>query len=247
MTWNFPTYKMELPAYAGTTERKVRMAVDQKSLGALFPVWEEMTPDERALLERAATERTAPQGTILQNGSADCVGLFLVRTGQLRAYILSEEGKEVTLYRLFERDMCLFSASCMLNGIQFDVWIEAERETRLWVLPVGAYQELMNISLPVANYTNKLLSSRFSDVMWLLDAVLFKSIDARLAAFLLDESGIEGSDALSITHERIAHHLGTAREVVTRMLKYFQQEGIVRLSRGGVTLTDRKKLMALLK
>ncbi|HWR23465.1 MAG TPA: Crp/Fnr family transcriptional regulator [Feifaniaceae bacterium] len=223
------------------------MAGTKNSLNALFPVWDEMAESDRALLERAATERVVPQGTVLQNGSADCVGLFLVQSGQLRAYILSDGGREVTLYRLFERDMCLFSASCLLNGIQFDIWVEAERETRLWVLPAGAYQELMKSSLPVANYTNELLASRFSDIMWLLDAVLFQSVDARLAAFLLEESGIEGSDALSITHERIAHHLGTAREVVTRMLKYFQDEGIVRLSRGGVALTDRKKLAALLK
>ena len=216
-------------------------------VSALFPVWNELDTHQQELLLNAATLRVVQEGSILQNGSADCVGLFLIESGQLRAYILSDEGKEVTLYRLFDRDMCLFSASCMLNSIQFDIWIEAEKDTRLWVLPVGAYQELMNASLPVANYTNKLLSSRFSDVMWLLDAVLFKSVDARLAAFLLDESGIEGSDTLSITHERIAHHLGTAREVVTRMLKYFQQEGIVRLSRGGVTLVDLKKLMVLLK
>lgn len=223
------------------------MAGEKKNLGALFPVWNEMTAEDRAFLERAATERVVPQGAILQDSSVDCVGLFLIQSGQLRAYILSDEGKEITLYRLFERDMCLFSASCLLNGIRFDIWVEAERETRLWVLPVGAYQELMRSSLPVANYTNELLATRLSDVMWLLDAVLFKSIDARLAAFLLEESVIEKSDALSITHERIANHIGTAREVVTRMLKYFQEEGIVKLSRGGVTIADRKKLAALLR
>ncbi len=223
------------------------MTGTKSSLGALFPVWNDMAEQDRALLERAATERLVPQGTILQNGSVDCVGLFLVQSGQLRAYILSDDGKEVTLYRLFERDMCLFSASCLLSGIQFDIWVEAERDTRLWVLPVNTYQELMKSSLPVANYTNELLASRFSDVMWLLDAVLFKSIDSRLAAFLLEESGIEGGDTLSITHERIAHHMGTAREVVTRMLKYFQDEGIVRLSRGGIALVNRKKLTHLLK
>ncbi len=223
------------------------MAQPSNSLEALFPVWKELDDSQRAALSRAATQRTVPEGTILQNGSADCVGLFLVESGQLRAYILSDEGKEITLYRLFERDMCLFSASCMIASIQFDIWVEAEKDTRLWVLPVSAYQTLMKSSPAVANYTNELMASRFSDVMWLMDQVLFKSIDSRLATFLIEESGIEGSDTLHITHERIAHHLGTAREVVTRMLKYFQDEGMVRLSRGGIALLERKKLSALIQ
>lgn len=214
-------------------------------VSALFPVWNELDAHQQELLQNAATLRVVQEGAILQNGSADCVGLFLIESGQLRAYILSDEGKEVTLYRLFDRDMCLFSASCMLNSIQFDIWIEAEKDTRLWVLPVQAYQQLMKTSAPVANYTNELMASRFSDVMWLMDQILFKSFDSRLATFLLDESGIEGSDTLRVTHERIAHHLGTAREVVTRMLKYFQSEGIVRLSRGEIELISRKRLNAL--
>ena len=94
----------------------------------------------------------------------------------------------------------------------------------------------------MANYTNKLMASRFADVMWLMEQTLFTSFDRRLAAFLLEESAIEGSDRLTITHERIANHLGSAREVVTRMLKYFQNEGAVKLSRGAVEITDGKKL-----
>jgi CRP/FNR family transcriptional regulator len=212
---------------------------------ALFPIWGELDARQQEALISAATLRVVPEGAILQNGAADCVGLFLIESGQLRAYILSDEGKEVTLYRLFERDMCLFSASCMLNSIQFDIWIEAEKETRLWVLPVSVYQQLMKTSAAVANYTNELMASRFSEVMWLMDQILFKSFDSRLATFLLEESGIEGNDTLQVTHERIAHHLGTAREVVTRMLKYFQSEGIVRLSRGEIEILSRKRLSAL--
>ncbi len=212
---------------------------------ALFPIWGELDAQQQETLINAATMRVVPERATLQNGSADCVGLFLIESGQLRAYILSDEGKEVTLYRLFERDMCLFSASCMLNSIQFDIWIEAEKATRLWVLPVSVYQQLMKTSAPVANYTNELMASRFSEVMWLMDQILFKSFDSRLATFLIEESGIEGSDTLQVTHERIAHHLGTAREVVTRMLKYFQSEGIVHLSRGEIEIISRKRLSAL--
>ena len=210
-----------------------------------FPVWDKLTNAERALLAESVTFRSVPAGTVLHNGDADCVGMFLIRSGQLRAYVLSETGREVTLYRLLERDMCLFSGSCMLASIQFQITVSAEKDTGLWVIPVATYQKLMETSIPMANYTNELMAAHLSEVMWLVDQILFRSMDSRLASFLLSESGIEESEQLSITHEQIAGHLGTAREVVTRMLRYFQSEGMVRLSRGDVTLTDRKKLSAL--
>ena len=210
-----------------------------------FPVWDKLTNAERALLVESVTFRSVPAGTVLHNGDADCVGMFLIRSGQLRAYVLSETGREVTLYRLLERDMCLFSGSCMLASIQFQITVSAEKDTGLWVIPVATYQRLMETSIPMANYTNELMAAHLSEVMWLMDQVLFRSMDSRLASFLLAESGIEESEQLCITHEQIAGHLGTAREVVTRMLRYFQSEGMVRLSRGDVTLTDRKKLSAL--
>ena len=210
-----------------------------------FPVWEQLTSEERSLLESGAVKRSVSRGTLLHNGSADCVGLFIVRSGQLRAFVLSSEGKEVTLYRLFERDICLFSASCIMQSIQFDVTIEAEKDSELWVVPAAVYQKLMNHSLAVSNYTNQLMASRFSEVMWLMEQILWKSMDKRLAGFLLEESVLSSGDTLRITHDQIASHLGTAREVVTRMLRYFQAEGLVSLTRGSVELTDKKRLEML--
>lgn len=215
------------------------------SIADYFPIWDKLTAAERKLLESAAVRRSAPQGALLHNGSADCVGLFVIRAGQLRAYILSDEGREITIYRLFERDICLFSASCIMSSIQFEVTIEAEKPSELWVIPAEVYQKLMESSLAVANYTSQIMASRFSEVMWLIEQVMWKSFDQRLAAFLLEESVLEQSDELKITHEKIAHHLGTAREVVTRMLRYFQSEGLVALTRGSIRLTGRVRLEAL--
>ena len=212
-----------------------------------FPIWGKLNQDQQEMLLGSLMLRTVPKGTILHNGDMDCTGLLLVKSGQLRAYILSEEGREITLYRLFDRDMCLFSASCILRSIQFEVTIEAEKDTELWVIPPEVYQRLMEESAPVANYTNELMADRFSEVMWLMEQVMWKSLDKRLAAFLLEEAAIEGSHALRITHEAIANHLGSHREVITRMLRYFQNEGMVTLSRGMVTILDERKLAALEK
>ena len=190
-------------------------------------------------------ERRVSKGTVLHNGSMDCTGLLLVKTGQLRAYILSDEGREITIYRLFDRDMCLFSASCMIRSIQFEVTIETEKDTEFWIIPAENYQDIMKESASVSNYTNELMATRFSDVMWLMEQVMWKSLDKRVAAFLQEEMSIEGTEQLKITHETIANHLGSHREVITRMLRYFQNEGMVKLSRGTIEITDAKKLEEL--
>lgn len=210
-----------------------------------FPVWNRLTAAQQNQLLSGLTSRKAKKGTILHNGSADCTGLLLIKTGQLRAYILSDEGREITIYRLFDRDMCLFSASCILNSIQFEITITAEKDTEFWLIPSELYKNLLTESAPLANYTNELMAARFSDVMWLIEQVLWKSLDKRLAAFLLEEAAIEDSNELKITHEIIANHLGSHREVITRMLRYFQSEGIVKLSRGKITLLNPERLEAL--
>lgn len=210
-----------------------------------FPIWNQLTKNQQDRILGSLMTSHAAKGTIVHNGSADCTGLLLLQSGQLRAYILSDEGREITLYRLFDMDMCLFSASCIMRSIQFEIIIEAEKDTELWIIPADVYKSIMNESAPAANYTNELMASRFSDVMWLIEQIMWKSLDKRLAAFLLEESAIEGTQALKLTHETIANHLGSHREVITRMLRYFQSEGMVRLSRGMVTILDEKKLRQL--
>lgn len=213
----------------------------------IFPMWDKLSTDEKTLLKSHALLRQAKKGDILHSGSADCVGLFVIQTGMLRAYINSSEGREVTLYRLFEGDICLFSASCVLSSVSLDIFIQAEKDSEFWLIPPNVYKSLMESSAAVAGYTNKIMTERFAEVMWLIDKILFSSFDRRLADFILNESSIEQSDTITITHEKIANHTGTAREVVTRMLKYFQLEGIVELSRGKIKITDYKKLADLSK
>ena len=214
-------------------------------LSDFFPFWEKLTDAQREKLLDVAHPLSVNAGTVVHNGDMDCLGLLLLKNGQLRVYTLSEEGREVTLYRLFELDICLFSASCVMPSVQFEVVIEAEKDTDMIVIPSCLFKNLMEDSAPVANYANQLISSRFSEVMWLMEQIMWKSFDKRLAKFLLEESALEGTSALKITHEKIANHIGSAREVVTRMLRYFQNEGMVRLSRGTVELTDIKALQRL--
>lgn len=217
------------------------------SFSSFFPVWERLTPQQQATLSGSMFSRRVRRGDVIHQGDADCTGLLLVKSGQLRAFMLSEDGREITLYRLFERDLCLFSASCMMRSIQFDITIQAEKDAELWVIPAETYRQVMEESAPLSNFTNEVMAARFSDVMWLIEQVLWKSFDRRLAAFLLEESAIEGTRTLKITHELIGNHMGNPREVVTRMLRYFQGEGLVRLSRGTVEIVDEIALRGLAK
>ncbi len=210
-----------------------------------FPIWAQLTPQQQRVLTQSTAQRSVPKGTVLAGSSTECTGLLLVRSGQLRAFILSDEGREITLYRLFERDICLFSASCMLRSMQFEIMIAAEKDTELFVIPADVYQSVARESAPAANFTTEIMADRFSEVMWLMEQIMWKSFDRRLARFLLDESALEESTVLHLTHETIANHMGTAREVVTRMLRYFQSEGLVRLSRGVVEITNTQKLNEL--
>lgn len=210
-----------------------------------FAVWDQLTPSQQEHLLQTTAFQQVKKGTILHGGQEDCLGLILVCRGQLRAYLLSEEGREVTICRFFDRDVCLFTAACVLPNMMFDVFIEAEKDTELWVVPACLFQNLSQESLPIANYSRDLITHHFSQLMWLMEQIMWKSFDKRLAKFLVEESAVENTHALKITHEKIANHMGTAREVVTRMLRYFQEEGMLRLTRGTVELLDLPRLKRL--
>ena len=207
-----------------------------------LPFWSKLTIEQQERIENVIEFRSVKKGTRIHDSSAECLGLVAIKWGQLRAYILSEDGREVTISRLFEYDVSLLSASCVMPDMQLNVMIEAEKDSEFWSIPACLFKNLVDESIAVSNYSRNLLSSNFSELMWLMEQIMWKSFDKRLAAFLLEEQRLEDSAILKITHEKIAAHMGTAREVVTRMLRYFQNEGMVKLTRGTIELTDTDKL-----
>ncbi len=208
-----------------------------------FPFFKDLTEKEREMYKTSVHERNFSRGQMIHRG--DCAGLIFVLHGRLRVYTVSEEGKEITLYRLTENETCLLSASCMLSNISFEVFVTAETDCSILLMPAKAFKDLSESSLAVAKFTNALMAQRFSNAMWVLDEVLNKKFDVRLAALLLQERDYCGSDELKITHEQLASHLGTVREAVSRMLKYFEEDGLVSLFRGGIRILDKQGLRAL--
>ena len=209
-----------------------------------FPFWDSLSDKDKDTFINSSQHISFKKGTNIHNGNY-CTGIILIKTGSLRLYILSDEGKEITLYRLFPCEMCMLSASCVLNNITFDVFVDSEENSDCVVVGGCAYAALAERCDEAKIFALEIALSRFSDVMWVMQQILFMSMDKRLAIFLSDEASKNGSDLISLTHEQIAKYMGSAREVVSRMLKYFSSEGIVELSRGGIKIIDRKKLRAM--
>ena len=210
-----------------------------------FPFWDRMSEEDRETFLRSSYEKHFKKGTNIHDGN-ECTGVILIRSGALRLYLLSEDGKEITLYRLFPGDLCIFSASCALSSITFDVFIDSEENSECVVVGGCAYEDLSRRMPEVKIFTLESALSRFSDIMWVMQQILFMSMDKRLAIFLLDESTKTGSDTVRLTHEQIARYMGSAREVVSRMLKYFANEGLISSSRAdGIRILDKKRLREL--
>lgn len=212
----------------------------------VLTIWDKLSFQEQNLILNNSKYVKYKEGDNIHSGENDCVGILLIKSGELRTYILSEDGKEVTLYRLGEGDVCILSASCILKNITFDVFIDAVKDSEIIILNSSIFDKICSENIYAENFSNKQTADRFSDVMWAMQQILFMSFDKRLAIFLLDEISRTGNNSVQMTHDQIAKYVGSAREVVSRMLKYFEKEGLVELSRGVVKIIDKKRLKNLI-
>lgn len=211
----------------------------------MLEFWPKLSPTEQNRLVENTYPADYAGGEMIHGGDGDCLGIMLVETGKVRVYMLSEDGREITLYRLHEGDVCILSSSCVLSEVTFDVHIDADTDCELLIINSKVYSELADHNIYVENFTLREGMSRFSDVMWAMQQILFMSLDKRLAGFLMDEVARTGELEIQLTHDQIAKYISSAREVVSRMLKYFASEDIVELSRGKILIKDKNKLKKL--
>ncbi len=210
---------------------------------ARFPeVWTHLSETEKEFACRNTEMVSYHPGQNIHSADSQCIGVLFIKTGCLRVYIMSEEGKEVTLYRVMPGDVCILTASCVLSEITFDVYVDAEELSQVVVLNAFAFSKLIESNIYVENFSHKMQAARFSNVMWTMQQILFFSFDKRLAIFLYEEL-IKNGPIIRYSHMEIAKYLGSAREVVSRMLKYFENEGIVKVSRKEIEIINKKKLM----
>lgn len=221
----------------------------QKTTDELFrrlPFWIHLTEDERGLVQDRQYVARYTKGQVVCGGHTDCLGLVLMIQGVLRTYLLSPDGKEVTLYRVRDGEPCVMAAACVLHSISFETHVEAESDAEALIIPIDAYSALMNNNPHVKAYSYEMATARFSDVVAGMERLLFMSLEQRLAAFLLEEASEADSDTVRMTHEQIAASIGSAREAVGRTLKGMASQELVELFRGGVRLTDKAALQLLI-
>lgn len=213
---------------------------------ATLPFAAYLSEGEKQLLSSDVRVVSYDKGDLIHHHDGNCLGILQVLSGRVSVSILSDEGREVVLYRLERGEVCVMSAACVLRQITFDIHIEAETETRVLIVPAHTLSALMRSNLRVENYIYKSATERTSDIMWMLQQVLFTPVEKRIAEFLWSETARRGTDTLTLTHEQLAKYTGSAREVVSRILKKFVQNGAVSLERGTVTVTDKKYLRELI-
>ena len=216
-----------------------------RCLACAFPFWEQLTPEEQERLCRFTRPVHYAKGARVHSPLESCVGILLLRSGQLRSYLLSEDGRDVTLYRLFGGEVCILSASCVMDAVNIDLYIDAEEDTDVLLTDASAFRRLSDANIYVRCFAYELASKRLSDMLWKMQQVLFLSADRRFAIFLLEESEKRKSEVVHLTHEQMARYMGTAREVVTRLIKYFNQEGWTTSGRGYLRIEDREALRRL--
>lgn len=209
-----------------------------------YEFWDKLNSKEQEKIILQSEIKKYNKGEIIYSPDQKCRGIIKVLKGCCRIYILSEEGKETTLYNIYEGDVCTLSASCMMEEVMFDTFMVAQEDTQLILTNVLTLRTLMKENIYLENYIYKKTVSKFSELMWSMQELLFTGLDKRLVLFLIKE---ERNKKINITHEQIALQLGSAREVISRMLKKFENEEIIKLSRGKIEIIDIEKLKKYLQ
>ena len=191
-----------------------------------FPFWEELSAEQKELMELGTTRTLCEKKTRLHFGGGECAGVQIIEKGRARIFLTSPNGGDITLFRLMDGDVSILSAACMLNGMDVELDMEMETDCVVYTIPKKVYKRLYDENGAVKDYTVEMVSEKFSDMMWLFNQFVFSNVASRLA-------GVD---------EALARDAGTAREVVSRLLKQFQTEGLVRLGRGKVEVLDAGKL-----
>ena len=201
-----------------------------------LPFWNDLTPSEQEMILSCSRIKEYRRGSLIYSPEQECLGLLKLLAGGIRTFMLSEEGREVVLYRMNAGDIDLLSASCVVNQITFETQMVAQSDCTVLVVPATCLAGFKRDNLAVRCFIYEKLGERFSDVMKLMQTMLFTRIDKRISALLSEKSQVCGSDEIRITHEEIASLINSSREVVSRTLKEMERAGLLTLGRGKITL-----------
>ena len=200
-----------------------------------FPFLTQLSPESRREIERSGKNTLfREKGYFIHKGER-VSGVCLVESGCLRVYNIDGAGKETTLYSVMPGESCLLAVNCVFSDIAYPAWVNVDmRETKVLMIPAELYKQLYSKEDAVRDFTFNVLSARIFDLMTTLEETCSYEVDYRLASFLVRRADSQGE--IRLTHQEIASHLGTAREVVSRLLKEFKNKGLLITSRGTISI-----------
>lgn len=205
---------------------------------------ERLSPEGAKAFWAAARRKTFAAGTVLAEEGAPAGSLVLVERGHLRVFKISATGREITLYRVHPADSCVITLSCVLAGTVYPAHVTAAAECEVWALPAEAFRQLFAREAAVQGLVVEHVSAVLSELMTLVGEIAFRKMDQRLAGLLLElHRGSNGP--IRVSHDELARHLGTAREVVSRLLDNFREEGLIAGERRQIELVRIDGLAAL--
>lgn len=207
-----------------------------------LPFFDKLSENEKNKVIKNASIKTVNTHELIHSKNSDCTGIVLVLKGQLRSFMISDSGREITIFRLFERDVCILSSSCFYKNLTYDINLEAYEKSTIIIIDGNLIKELSYKNLCVQEFIINLTQNKLSETLFVLEQVVFFSLKSRVANFLLNEYYLTNSLDINITHDYIANNLGSSREVISRMLKGFEKEGIISIFRGKLTILDLKML-----
>ncbi len=217
--------------------------VAEEVLG-LFSFYQRAPPELRHEMQRAARLITLEEGSAAFQQGGHCTGVPLVGSGVVRVFRQGESGREITLYYVHPGGMCLVSLNSAITGALLPAWGVAETRVEAAILPPDLFRQWLGRDANLRSAAWQVMATRLTDLMVLIDAVVFQGLDRRLAQLLLELA--EGPErVVALTHEQLATTLGTAREVVSRLLSKLARTGAVRLARARVQVLDPEALERL--
>jgi CRP/FNR family transcriptional regulator, anaerobic regulatory protein len=199
-----------------------------------FPFYAAMSEEDKTLLRSKVQIREIGKGQIMMGDNRRCTGIPMVMKGKLRLFRVSEKGREMTLYRIGEGELCILAAVCALGDSEYDFTIEAEKDSELAVMPPDIFKELLYRSDAFRIHVFNALASRLVLSIDTIEMLIFMSIEERLIEYLQRSANAAGE--VKITHEQLAIELGSSREVITRQLQKMAEKGILALKRGKIVL-----------
>lgn len=219
----------------------------KENLQSLLPFYEYLDEAQLDLILQNSREVSFEEGQLLSGGQNSCQGFVSVKSGEISASMISQDGREAELFTLSDGDFCIFSASCIFLPRTFHLQMTVVKKSQLFIIPSATVEKLRSQNIHVELYAYKTMTRRFSDVMAATEDLLFVSVEKRLAKLLLSKNDDKDSLPYSIliTQEILAKKLGSAREVVSRILSSFKKSGIIETKRGEIIVKNPAALEKL--